>query len=248
MKIIISPARTMRVDTDSLPYQDLPQFLPQARQILAWMRTQTYDQLHELWWHCSTRLARTNYQWLQEMDLTRELTPAIIAFCGLQYQAMAPDVFSDRGLDYIEKHLRILSGFYGLLRPFDGIVPYRLGMGDRAHVDGTKNLYEFWGDRLYQELYCDDDLVINLASKEYEKAVRPYLQPGDRFVTCLFGEVVGDRVKQKATRAKMARGDMVRYLAENAVDSLDGLKAFDVAGYHYRPEYSTAERLAFTKE
>ena len=248
MKIIISPARTMQVDTDSLPCRDLPQFLPQTRQILAWMRTQTYDQLHELWWHCSTRLARANYQWLQEMDLTRELTPAIIAFRGLQYQAMAPDVFSDQGLDYIEEHLRILSGFYGLLRPFDGIVPYRLGMGDRAHVDGTKNLYEFWGDRLYQALYQDDDLVINLASKEYEKAVRPYLQPGDRFVTCLFGEVAGDRVKQKATRAKMARGDMVRYLAENAVDSLDGLKSFDIAGYRYRPEYSTAEQLAFTKE
>ncbi len=71
-----------------------------------------------------------NYQWLQQMDLQRNLTPAIIAFTGLQYQYMAPSVFSDDGLKYVQDNLRILSGFYGILRPFDGIIPYRLGMGD----------------------------------------------------------------------------------------------------------------------
>ena len=141
MKIIIAPARTMAVDTDSFPYQDLPHFLPQAQEILTWMRGLSYDQLHRLWWNCSQRLADKNYRWLQEMVLTQNLTPAIIAFTGLQYQHMAPDVFTDAGLAYIQKHLRILSGFYGLLRPFDGIVPYRLGMGDRATVAGTTSRY-----------------------------------------------------------------------------------------------------------
>lgn len=245
MKIIIAPARTMTVDTDSFPYQDLPHFLPQTRQVLSWMRTQNYEQLHRLWWNCSTRLADQNYRWLQEMDLTANLTPAIIAFTGLQYQYMAPDVFTDAGLAYIQKNLRILSGFYGLLRPFDGIVPYRLGMGDRATVAGTKNLYQFWGSQLADELYRGDELVLDLASAEYEKAIRPYLTHRRRLVKCAFGEVVAGRIKQKATQAKMARGTMVRYLAENQVGSLAGVKKFSVGGYRFRPDLSRPDYLAF---
>lgn len=247
MKIIIAPARTMRVDPSALPYHDLPQFLDKTREILAWLRTLSYDELHQLWWNCSTRLAVKNYHWLQKMDLTRNLTPAIIAFSGLQYQYMAPDVLTDHGLIYLSHHLRILSGFYGLLRPFDGIVPYRLGMGDRAHVRGTNSLYEFWGAQLYKTLYRDNDVVLNLSSKEYEKAISPYLTTNNCFITCFFGEEVGGRIKQKATRLKIARGEMVRYLAENEINNLDGVKAFNVGGYRYRDEYSTTNQLIFTK-
>lgn len=246
MKIIIAPARTMKIDEDSFPYHDLPEFLPATKQILTWMRSLSYEELHQLWWNCSTRLAEKNYRWLQEMDLERGLTPAIIAFTGLQYQHMAPDVFSEQGLRYVEDHLRILSGFYGLLRPFDGIVPYRLGMGDRARVAGTANLYQFWGRRLADSLYQDDQLVLDLASVEYERAVRPYLTGRQRLVKCVFGEEVAGRVKQTATRAKMARGTMVRYLAENNITDLAGVKEFAVDGYRFRPELSTADCLAFT--
>lgn len=247
MKIIISPARTMQVDTDSLPYQDLPQFLPQTREILQWLREQDYAELHRLWWNCSVKLANLNYRRIQTMELTKHLTPAIIAFRGLQYQYMAPDVFSDQGLDYVNRCLRILSGFYGLLRPFDGIVPYRLGMGDRAHINGYRNLYDFWGDRLARELYRDDQLVLNLASKEYERAISPYLSDGRRLVTCVFGELIDGRVKQKATLAKMARGNMVRYLAENGIADLAGVKDFNIAGYRYYPQYSSTDRIVFIK-
>lgn len=245
MKIIIAPARTMTIDTDSFPYQNLPEFLPQTKQILSWMRTLTYEQLHKLWWNCSTRLADKNYRWLQKLDLTADLTPAIIAFTGLQYQYMAPDVFTDAGLAYIQTNLRILSGFYGLLRPFDGIVPYRLGMGDRATVAGTKNLYQFWGSQLADALYRHNELVLDLASAEYEKAIRPYLTPQRRLVKCAFGEVVDGRLKQKATQAKMARGTMVRYLAENQIDDLSGVKKFTVGGYRFRPDLSQTNYLAF---
>lgn len=245
MKIIIAPARTMKVDTDSLPYQDLPQFINKTREILQWMRSLSYDELHKLWWNCSTRLAMKNYQWLQEMDLEQQLTPAIIAFTGLQYQYMAPDVFSDKGLDYVQHNLRILSGFYGILRPFDGIVPYRLGMGDRATVKGTKNLYQFWGSQLYQDLYRDNDLVINLASVEYEKAIVPYLRPQDRLIKCVFGEMIDGKIRQKATLAKMARGNMVRYLAENQIHTLSDVKQFAVGGYQYRQDLSLPDKMVF---
>lgn len=245
MKIIIAPARTMQVDTDSLPYKDLPQFIHKTEVILAWMRGLSYDELHKVWGNCSARLAMKNYRWLQQMDLQYDLTPAILAFTGLQYQHMAPSVFSDTGLNYIQANLRILSGFYGLLRPFDGIVSYRLGMGDRIAVDGTKSLYQFWGDSLYHELYDDNDLVIDLASVEYEKAVTPYLKLQDKFIKCIFGELVDGQIKQKATLAKMARGNMVRYLAENQIQSIEGVKQFNIGGYHFRADLSTDTKLFF---
>lgn len=245
VKIIISPARTMQVDTDSLLYKDLPEFLQQTKDILGWMRSLSYDELHKVWGNCSSRLAMKNYQWIQQMDLQRNLTPAIIAFTGLQYQYMAPSVFSDDGLKYVQDNLRILSGFYGILRPFDGIIPYRLGMGDMAPVNGYKNLYDFWGEKLYRELYKNDNLVISLASVEYEKAIIPYLQTHDRFIKCIFGEEIDGKIKQKATLAKMARGNMVRYLAENQIQTIEGVKQFNIGGYHFREDLSTDEKLVF---
>lgn len=245
LQIIIAPARTMQVDTDSLPYHELPQFLPQTETILTRLRSLSYDEVHQVWENCSTRLAIKNYRWLHQLDLRRQLTPAIIAFTGLQYQYMAPDVFSQQGLDYVQAHLRILSGFYGLLRPFDGIVPYRLGMGDSLSVAGQPNLYRFWGDRLCRELYRNNDLVIDLASVEYEKAITPYLTADNRLVKCIFGEEINGKIKQKATLAKMARGNMVRYLAENQIQTLAGVKQFTVGGYRYRPDLSTAVKLVF---
>lgn len=245
MKIIISPARTMQTDLDSFAYQDLPKFLPQTKQILDQMRSLSYEDLHKVWGNCSTRLAMKNYQWVQKMDLKRGLTPAIIAFTGLQYQYMAPDVFTEDGLAYVQQNLRILSGFYGLLRPFDGIVQYRLGMGDPITIKATKNLYQFWGDQLYQDLYDQDDLVIDLASVEYEKAIKPYLKDGDRLIKCVFGEMIDGKIKQKATLAKMARGNMVRYLAENQIDTVDGVKEFNIGGYRFRKDLSTSNKLVF---
>lgn len=245
MQIIIAPARTMTVDNDSLPTDGVPHFLPQAEEILAWMRTLTYDELHRLWWNCSTRLAEKNYRWLQKMDLHHQLTPALLAFTGLQYQYMAPDVFSEAGLTYVKAHLRILSGFYGLLRPFDGIVPYRLGMGDRATVAGTKNLYQFWGSRLADSLFESDDLVLDLASVEYEKAITPYLTGERQLVKCVFAKEENGKIRQLSTQSKMARGNMVRYLAEGGINDLAGVKRFAVDGFCYRPDLSQRNRLIF---
>ncbi len=237
----------MQTDTDSFPTTQLPQFLDQTRQILQYLRGLTYPEIHQLWWNCSDKIARPNYAWVHQMDLQRDLTPALIAFTGLQYQYMAPDVFSDQELVYVKEHLRILSGFYGLLRPFDGIVQYRLGMGDRARVAGTKNLYQFWGQRLADQLYQENDLVLNLASQEYSKAIQPYVADERRFVTCRFVEAVAGKYKQKATLAKMARGNMVRYLASREATTLATVQEFNI-GYHFVAELSTPTELTFVRD
>ena len=101
---------------------------------------------------------------------------------------------------YIREHLRILSGFYGLLRPFDGVTPYRLEMQARLSVDGKKDLYAFWGGRLAEHLAAETDLVLNLASKEYSRAVEPYLPASVRFLTCTFGEWKGGKIVEKGDR------------------------------------------------
>ena len=127
MKIIISPTKKMRVETDSLSWRDLPLFLNKTEQIYKQLHSTPADELQKIW-KCNDKIAALNVERLQNMDLYHGLTPAILAYEGIQFQYMAPGVFTEAEYDYIQEHLRILSGFYGVLRPFDGVTPYRLEM------------------------------------------------------------------------------------------------------------------------
>lgn len=144
MRIIISPAKKMRVDTDSFAPEGLPAFLPETGRLLAALKEMDGPQLQKLW-KCNDSIAALNLERLAHMDLEGRLTPALLSYEGIQYQYMAPGVFDREQLDYVKEHLRILSGFYGLLRPFDGVTPYRLEMAAPLKVDGHKDLYAFWG-------------------------------------------------------------------------------------------------------
>ena len=142
MKIILSPAKKMNIDTDTLEYQGMPVYLKETKEIFSWMKEKTYEELKSLW-GCNESIARQNVERLQYMDLQRNLTPAVLAYEGIAYQYMAPTVFEESQLDYVQKHLRILSGFYGVLKPMDGVQPYRLEMQAKADVNGRKSLYDF---------------------------------------------------------------------------------------------------------
>lgn len=246
MKIIISPAKKMQIDTDSFIPLSQPLFLEQTQQLLEYLRSLSFEELKDLW-KCSDKLATENYQNLLEMNLDGNLTPALLAYVGIQYQTMAPEVFSQVQFDYVQKYLRILSGFYGVLAPFDGVVPYRLEMQAKVKLNDSKNLYALWADRLYQVLYEDDDCVLNLASKEYSKAIERYVKPDQKFVTCVFGELKDGKVKQKATAAKMARGQMVQFLARKQIQDLAQAKEFNELGYRFLPEKSSQTEYVFVK-
>ena len=181
------------------------------------------------------------------MDLRRCLTPAILSYEGIQYQYMAPGVFEAGQYDFIQEHLRIVSGFYGLLRPFDGVTPYRLEMQARLAVDGHKDLYAFWGGRLAQRLAEETDFVLDLASKEYSRAVEPHLPANVRLLRCTFGERQGSKIVEKGTMCKMARGQMVRWLAENNVTKAADIREFHDLGYHYDPAESGKNHCVFLK-
>ena len=264
MRIIISPAKKMNVDTDTAPVRGLPCFLEQTRPLMEYLQGLDREQLKKIW-KCNEKIAELNDRRLREMDLERRLTPAILSYEGIQYQYMAPKVMEENALEWLQEHVRILSGFYGILKPFDGVTPYRLEMqarlggetlgsglmGNEAPDSETlDSLYAYWGSKLAERLFSETSLILNLASKEYSKCISAYLSdfPEKRFVTCVFGELSGDRVVEKGTLAKMARGEMVRFLAERQADSLETVKAFDRLDYRFCEERSSEDRLVFVKE
>ena len=247
MRIIIAPAKKMVVDTDSFAVDGLPAFLEQTERLKAVLQGMSSEDLQVLW-KCNDSIAKLNIERLEHMDLCRNLTPAILAYEGIQYRYMAPGVMETAHLDYLREHLRILSGFYGLLRSFDGVTPYRLEMQAKLSVDNCRDLYQFWGDRLARQLISETDLVLNLASKEYSKAVESHIPKTVQFISCTFGEWKNGRVIEKGTMCKMARGQMVRWLAENNVADRADIRAFDQLGYRFQAELSTENHNVFIKQ
>ena len=246
MRIIISPAKKMVVDTDSFAVDGLPAFLEQTERLKTVLQRMSPAELQTLW-KCNDAITKLNVERLSTMDLRRRLTPAIVSYEGIQYQYMAPSVMETAHLDYLREHLHILSGLYGLLRPFDGVTPYQLEMQAKLPVDGHRDLYGFWGDTLARQLANQTDFVLNLASKEYSRAVEPYLPKSVRFLTCTFGEWKNGKVIEKGTMCKMVRGQMVRWLAENNVTGWADIRAFDQLGYRFQPELSSESHNVFLK-
>ncbi len=261
MRIIISPAKKMNTDSDSMACESLPCFLDDAERIMKWMRSRTPQEARAIW-ECNEKLAVMNYRRFQEMELRQNLMPALLAYEGIQYQYMAPMAFTREAWAYVQRNLRILSGFYGVLRPLDGVAPYRLEMQAKVKIEGYPaaedtaeavaacgfgDLYGFWGSRIYQEVLDDSRIIINLASKEYSRCVEEHLSKEDHFITCIFGELQNDKVIQKGTHAKMARGEMVRFLAENQVSRPEEMRDFCGLGYRFREELSDETEYVFIK-
>lgn len=269
MKIIISPAKKMNNREDEMDITGLPCFLSKAEELKRYIQSLDFESAKKLW-GCNEKIARLNFERFASMDLERRLTPSLLSYEGIQYQYMAPGVFEKAQWDYVQEHLRILSGFYGILKPLDGVVPYRLEMQAKAEIWPKGNLYGFWGCDLYKELIMDEKRgdgkagdkieIVNLASKEYSKAIEPYLEENVRFLTCVFGTRTGEKpdfmkagvkkksgIKVKATEAKMARGEMVRYMAEHGIENMEDLKKFDRLGFLYSPEDSTENEYVFVK-
>ena len=246
MRIIISPAKKMNIDADSLPVRDLPAFLEQTEEICRELQSKSPEELQKLW-KCNDQIAALNVERLRQMDLRHNLTPAVLAYEGIQYQYMAPNVFTSKEYDYIQEHLRILSGFYGVLRPFDGVTPYRLEMQAKLKIREAKDLYSYWNSKLAEYIFEKTDCIINLASKEYSICVSKYLRPEIRFITCVFGEEKDGKIIEKGTMCKMARGEMVRYMAEHQITKPEDIRTFNRLDYAFDPEHSDESTYVFVK-
>lgn len=247
MRIIISPAKKMKVDTDSLPWQELPVFLSRTEELCGILRSMPPQELKKLW-KCNDQIAAQNVERLRDMDLRGQLTPAILAYEGIQYRYLAPGVLTEQALAYVQEHLRILSGFYGVLRPFDGVTPYRLEMQAKLQVGEKRDLYDYWGGCIARNILEQTDCIVNLASKEYSRCVSRFLPEGVRFLTCVFGEEQGEKILEKGTMCKMARGEMVRWMAENQIRDVDQIRHFEGLNYRFDPARSDEGTFVFVKQ
>lgn len=236
----------MRINEETLAPTGLPVFMEHTEKILAYLKAKSSAELKALW-KCNDKITEENILRLSHMDLYNALTPAILAYDGIAYQYMSPIVFEDTHFDYAQKYLRILSAFYGVLKPMDGITPYRLEMMAKAKISEHKDLYDFWGDMLYREVRDDSGIFINLSSKEYSRCIEDYLTPKDTIISYTFGELKDGNIIQKTVHVKMARGEMVRYMAENNITDATGTKAFNRLGFSFDAKRSTETHYIFLK-
>lgn len=265
LQVIISPAKQMRAAQDAFEVLGIPPFAHETvklhRTLLDIERNEGSGGLQELW-NVSDKLLGSCLDTLHEFepisknddldnpDIARDISPAVMSYHGIQYQSMAPEVMDSAQLAWLQDHLWILSGLYGCVRPFHAVEPYRLEMGAKLTVDDARDLYAFWGDKLARAIAPagSNATIVNLASVEYAKAVLPHLAADVTTVTCLFGEGVRNgKPIQRSTASKKARGSMVRWMAENEIEDASGLTAFDV-GYRHIPELSKHNTLVFLDE
>lgn len=244
MKIIISPAKKMTNDCAYITEMSTPIFIEKTKKLQTYLASLSYVELKKLL-VCNDDIAKLNYQRYQNMDLSYNVTPALLSYDGIQYKYMAPDVFEEDYFAYVNQHLRILSGFYGILKPMDGVVPYRLEMQAKLKTDFCKNVYDYWKDELYKELTKEDSTILNLASDEYSKVILKYCTNENRVIKCTFGELINDKVKEKGVYVKMARGEMVRYMAENNIQNIEEIKNFNRLGFTYNEMLSNENHYVF---
>ena len=255
MLIVISPAKTLDFKSRSpLHKATQPRFLEQSQLLMNTLRDFDPEQLSALM-AISPRLGELGWQynlnWTPPFN-KGNAKQALLAFRGEVYRGLDADSFSEDDFDYAQKHLRILSGLYGLLKPLDLIQPYRLEMGTSLRNVRGRNLYEFWGDRITAALSVElqkqaTPVLLNLASEEYFRAVCPKQLAGE-VITPHFKERKGDAYKVVSIYAKRARGLMSAYIVKNRIDDVDALKNFAVAGYRYNAALSQVRDWVFTRE
>lgn len=254
MIILLSPAKTLDFESPTTTAEfTIPDRLEQSESLIRTLRRQSLKSLMELM-SISPDLAKLNRDRYQSwaLPMTREnARQAILAFKGDVYLGLAADSLGLQDLRFAQEHLRILSGLHGMLRPLDLIQPYRLEMGTRLKTRRGKTLYDFWGNSITAAL--NEDLrqaeareVVNLASNEYFSV----LQPGDisaRIVTPTFKEWKNGSFRFLSFFAKKARGLMARYAVEQRIGQADDLKSFDLDGYEFNPDLSSADDWVFTR-
>jgi len=252
MKIIISPAKSLDFESEAATDNyTQPQFLEQSKKLNKKLKTLSKKKLSDLM-SISDDLARLNYDRNQNWETpftTKNAKQAIYTFTGAVFQGIDMDSFDGRRLSVLQDKLRILSGLYGILKPLDLIQPYRLEMGTKLKVGRAENLYKFWNTSLAEALNQElenDELLINLASTEYFKAIDKKVLKVP-MITPVFKDLKNGEYKTIMTYAKQARGYMVRYIIDNNVETIEDLKGFNIENYGFSDKMSSENELVFTR-
>lgn len=252
MKLVISPAKSLNYES-VLPTTSSTdsRFLSEAQQLNTLLKKKSAKALSELM-HISPNLGQLNYERNQEWALPftdQNARPAIYAFSGDVYRGLDAYTISTSKLESLQNSVRIISGLYGLLKPLDLVQPYRLEMGTKLPIGNSKNLYDFWRQKVttaLNEELKEGELFVNLASQEYFKAIDVKVLKVP-VIHVDFKEFKNGQYKTIAIFAKLARGYMTRHIIENAVETIEGLKTFTTDGYAFDANLSTDAKLVFTR-
>lgn len=255
MLVVVSPAKTLDFDTPArTSTASIPAFLDDSEELIGALREFSPADLSQLM-GISDKLAvlnSTRYEtWSQPFNADNA-KQAILAFRGDVYTGLDADSLSDEDDLFAQQHLRILSGLYGVLKPLDLMQPYRLEMGTALNNKRGKDLYQFWGDKITDSLNAEleqnnYDTLVNLASNEYFKAVKPK-NLNAQIITPVFKDAKNGTYKVISFFAKKARGLMARYIIENRIEQPEQIKSFTSGGYQFSSELSSDKDWVFTRE
>lgn len=254
MLLVISPAKNLDFETPAVTQSATqPRYLEQSQVLIEQLQTLSVQDVASLM-KLSDNLAGLNLSRFQSWATpfnADNAKQAILAFNGDVYTGLDASTLDAAGFDFAQKHLRILSGLYGVLKPLDYIQPYRLEMGTKFSNAKGRNLYDFWGDALNDSLTAEpalaDKVLINLASNEYFKAVKAK-QLDARVITPVFKDAKNGQYKIISFYAKKARGLMSRYIIDHKIEQPEKIKAFDTDGYYFSPAESSADEWVFLRD
>ena len=253
MLLIISPAKTLKTDISASQDSTMPIFIKEAKYLASELKKFKPAQLSQLM-GISAKLAQLNYERYQQWKSpynNKESFNAIYTFRGEVFNGIDIDSFSEKEIEYTNKHLRILSGLYGILKPMDAILPYRLEMGTKLILGENKNLYNYWGNLITDIINKDlaelkDDTLINLASEEYFRSINTKILKAS-IITPIFKEYKNGKYKVISIYAKKARGLMSSYILKNQLKRVEDIKHFDAEGYYFNDIISDKEQFIFTR-
>ncbi|MDA9133623.1 peroxide stress protein YaaA [Gammaproteobacteria bacterium] len=255
MIIVLSPAKTLDYSVDPKSNHTAPQFLSQSSSLIKTLKEKEPKDIASLM-GLSDKLATLNFDryqsWKAAKTVSKDAKPSMLVFKGDVYQGLDAENFNNKQLKFAQKHLRILSGLYGILRPMDVIKPYRLEMGTKLKTSKGKNLYEFW-DKRVQENVLDDlasqksDLLINLASKEYF-SVLGKMPDYINVISPVFKDYKNGKHKIISFYAKRARGLMAKWIIENNIKDFEQLSQFNLDGYYFSKAESSAAEPVFLRD
>lgn len=255
MLLVISPAKTLDYDSKFPEVKhSKARLLEQSAELVNVLRQKEPWQLSDLM-GISDELAGLNANRYQHWKLPfrkKTTRPAIYAFKGDVYTGLDAYSLGQQDINFAQQHLRILSGLYGLLKPLDLMLPYRLEMGTKLVVGDTKDLYQFWGGQLTEILRKDlkkskSKALVNLASNEYFRSIQPK-RLAVPVVTPVFKDRKGDDYRVVGFWAKKARGLMTRFVVENRLEDVEQLKSFTSAGYYYSAQNSSEKEFVFLRD
>ena len=255
MIAILSPAKSLDFEKQFNYESSKIRFRAETLELIEVLKNKDEEDLKSLM-SISDQLAQLNVDRFQNFKKStpKHAKQAVLAFQGDVYQGLKAEDLPQEDLEYAQDHIRILSGLYGLLRPLDLIQPYRLEMGTKLTVNGSNNLYEFWGDKITDLLIKDlksqkEDILINLASNEYFKSVKKSkLKKDFKLIDVDFRDQKNGKYKVISFFAKKARGMMARYIIKNKLKTVEELKSFDLDGYYYDDESSSENKLVFKRD